>query len=230
MPPSAGRGPTRHRTLHTTTRFGRAAVAAVLLVLTVSATPAPGARALRTSDTSPASEPFRLGAIAAATLRPGPAPVADTPDLRIPVTPLTAGARSAAAAAAGTGATAVRTRETAPPKVVRAAARPAAMWAQLRRGLTVTGRATWYGATRGYADVAHVAMAGARYLPRGRSAPKARVCVDGRCAVLPVVDFCGCHVGSARARIVDLSAAALRRLGLDPSRGVYRVRVTLVTT
>jgi rare lipoprotein A (peptidoglycan hydrolase) len=104
------------------------------------------------------------------------------------------------------------------------------MWAQLRRGLTVTGRATWYGATRGYADVAHVAMAGARYLPRGRSAPRARVCVDGRCAVLPVVDFCGCHVGSGRPRIVDLSAGALRRLKLDPSRGVYNVRVTLVAS
>jgi hypothetical protein len=204
-------------------------VAAVLLALTLGATPAPGARALRTADSSPTDEPFLRGAIAAASLRLDAPAVADTPDLRIPVRPIAPGARpTTAAGASGAGTTAVRTRAAAAPRVVRAAARPAAMWAQLRRGLTVTGRATWYGATRGYGDIAHVAMAGARYLPRGRSAPRARVCVDGRCAVMPVVDFCGCHVGSGRARIVDLSAAAVRRLGLDPGRGVYNVRVTLV--
>jgi len=104
------------------------------------------------------------------------------------------------------------------------------MWSQLRRGLTVTGLATWYETTRGYADVPHVAMPGARYLPRGRTAPRARVCVDGRCIVVRVVDACGCSVGTQRARIVDLSATALRRLGLDPGRGVYRVRVTLAAS
>jgi rare lipoprotein A (peptidoglycan hydrolase) len=113
-------------------------------------------------------------------------------------------------------------------RAVRAAARPAAMWSQLRRGLAVTGRATWYGASRGYSGIPHVAMPGARYLARGRSAPRARVCVNGRCAVLPVVDACGCHVGTPGARIVDLSVAALQRLRLDPGKGVYRVRVTLV--
>lgn len=236
-------------------------MAAVLLVHTVSMTPAPGAPALPTRDTSPPGEPSRIAALAGASLRPVPPPATDAPDPALPDAPAgperaTAFERRTAArppvafaarppvcpAAPGEAAASPAPGEAAAPesadragaarpeRVVRAAARPAAMWAQLRRGLTVTGRATWYGATRGYLDVAHVAMAGARYLPRGRAAPKARVCVDGRCAVLPVVDFCGCHVGSPRARIVDLSAAALRRLGLDPSRGVYRVRVSLVAS
>ena len=111
---------------------------------------------------------------------------------------------------------------------VRAAARPAAMWTQLRRGLTVAGMATWYPGTRGYAGIAHVAMPGARYLTRGAGAPRARVCSAGRCTVVRVVDACACRVGSPNPRLVDLSAPALRLLGLDPRRGVYEVRVTLL--
>jgi rare lipoprotein A (peptidoglycan hydrolase) len=71
-------------------------------------------------------------------------------------------------------------------------------------------------------------MPGARFLARGSGTPRARVCADGRCTVVRVVDACGCHVGTSRARVVDLSAATLQRLGLDPARGVYRVRVTLL--
>ncbi len=116
------------------------------------------------------------------------------------------------------------------PTVVEAASRPAKLWAQLRRGLTVRGVASWYGGSRGYAGIAHVAMPGARFLVRGRAVPRARVCADGRCTVVRVVDACGCHVGTSRARLVDLSATTLQRLGLDPSRGVYRVRVTLLSS
>jgi hypothetical protein len=115
------------------------------------------------------------------------------------------------------------------PRVVRAAVRPARLWAQLRAGLTVTGSATWYFGTSGYAGVAHVAMPGARYLPRGRSAPRARICAGGRCTIVAVVDACGCRAGTRGARLVDVSVTTLRRLGLDPRRGVYQVRVTLVT-
>lgn len=197
-------------------------MAAVLLALTVSSTPAPGVSALQPPAVSSTGEALRLGAVAASDYIPGPTPAADAPDLRVPQP-----------APAATPAPTPRPAPTARPaaaKAVRAAARPAAMWAQLRRGLTVTGRATWYGATRGYAGVPHVAMPGARYLPRGRNAPRARVCVDGRCVIVLVVDACGCSVGTPRARIVDLSAAALERLRLDPGRGVYRVRVTLVTS
>jgi hypothetical protein len=45
-----------------------------------------------------------------------------------------------------------------------------------------------------------------------------------------VVDACGCHVGTSRARLVDLSATTLQRLRLDPWRGIYRVRVTLLSS
>jgi rare lipoprotein A (peptidoglycan hydrolase) len=71
-------------------------------------------------------------------------------------------------------------------------------------------------------------MPGASFLARAGVAPRARVCADGRCAIVRVVDACGCHVGTSSARLVDLSAATLDRLGLDASRGVYRVTVTLL--
>ncbi len=116
----------------------------------------------------------------------------------------------------------------APARVVQAASRPARLWAQLRDGLTVTGTATWYFATRGYGGVPHVAMPGARYLPRGETAPRARICAGGRCTVVSVVDACACGVGTRRPRLIDVSATALRQLGLDPRRGVYQVRVTLL--
>ena len=114
------------------------------------------------------------------------------------------------------------------PRVVSAAKRPARLWHQLRRGLTVKGRASWYYATRGYAGAATVAMPGARFLPRGRKAPRARVCAGGRCTIVRVVDWCGCYARTPRARVADLSLATLRRLHLDSSRGVYRVKVTLI--
>jgi hypothetical protein len=117
---------------------------------------------------------------------------------------------------------------SAPRAVVRAAERPARLWAQLRDGLTVSGVATWYPGTRGYARISHVAMPGARYLTRGRTAPRALICAGHRCTVVRVVDACACSVGTRRARVVDLSATALMRLGLDHRRGVYQVRVTLL--
>jgi rare lipoprotein A (peptidoglycan hydrolase) len=43
-----------------------------------------------------------------------------------------------------------------------------------------------------------------------------------------VVDACACFAGTRQARVVDLSATALLRLGLDRWRGVYQVRVTLL--
>lgn len=134
-------------------------------------------------------------------------------------------------ASAGPVASATATVETRParPPVVRAAARPARLWAQLRRGLTVSGVATWYWGSRGYAGVAHVAMPGARFLPRGKDGvPRARVCAAGRCVVVRVVDRCGCYARTPRARVADLSLGTLRRLRLDPGRGVYKVRVTLI--
>ena len=144
---------------------------------------------------------------------PEPAPAAVAPAAP------TAGSAPAAAAAP---------RASAPRAVVRAAGRPAALWAQLRDGLTVAGAATWYFGTRGYTGIPHVAMPGARDLTRGRTAPRAQVCAGDRCTVVQVVDACACFVGTRQARVVDLSAPALSRLGLDHRRGVYQVRVTLL--
>ena len=161
---------------------------------------------------------------------PGATPVVLGPPAPMPVptpaptrSPKPAAARSAAPAPTRTARPAVP-----PARAARAATQPDRLWAQLRRGLTVTGQATWYAGTRGYAGIAHVAMPGARYLVRGRSAPRARVCAGGRCTVVAVVDACACRAGTPRARVADLSVITLRRLGLDPRRGVYQVRVSLL--
>ena len=148
---------------------------------------------------------------------PEPTPAAPTPAAPTP-----------AALAPAALAAAPAPIKSPPRAVVRAAERPARLWAQLRDGLTVSGVATWYPGTRGYARISHVAMPGARYLTRGRTAPRALICAGHRCTVVRVVDACACSVGTRRARVVDLSATALMRLGLDHRRGVYQVRVTLL--
>ncbi len=166
----------------------------------VDPTPAPTPDPLAPVDPAPAPTP---DPVAPDAVVPSPAPVAPAPVPAAVQPPV---------------------RRT----VVRAASRPSRLWAQLRGGLTVRGAATWYQGTRGYAGIPHIAMPGARYLARGRAVPRARVCAGSRCIVVRVVDYCGCYVGTRRARVVDLSSMALRRLDLDPRRGVYRVRVTLL--
>jgi hypothetical protein len=236
-------------TLYTATRRWRAAVVVAALTIIVTSSPAPGVLAAeptlaRRTPAGPVSElPTALPptsqpaasppgmALDATSVVPIDVPpiVTQAPGLTIPLA--TGPATSPPARASPVGA---RVRPGVRPVVVRrspvrANARPFAMWAQLRRGLTITGAASWYPGSLGYAGIAHVAMPGARYLGRGQAAPRARVCVNGRCLVVPVVDACGCSVGSRRARVADLSVGALRRLGLDPARGVYRISVTLVS-
>lgn len=222
---------------------------AAALVLLVGSTPAHGTRAAAPpeptdlSPTPPAARPAdadaasresstrALGAVSATGQETLDAPPVELEPFDQPLVdlPVAAGATLASTPPTSTVRAAETTaRKKKPERIVSAARRPSAMWAQLRRGFTVTGLATWYGSTSGYTG-AHVAMAGARYVPAGRTAPRVRVCAAGRCAVLPVVDYCACRSATSRPRLVDLSAGALRRLGLDPSRGVYEVRVTLVS-
>jgi hypothetical protein len=229
-------------------------VAAALLALVASSFPAPGALA---GSPSPAHPPASVAAFSPAAATPV-ARLSDRRHLDLvealidgaDLDALTSEAQAVSAAAATDTPGAITLIAVPMPRepkaspapararakpvrasrpAVRAAARPAAMWTQLRRGLTVTGMATWYPGTSGYAGIAHVAMPGARYLPRGAGAPRAQVCSAGRCTVVRVVDACACRVGSPNPRLVDLSAPALRLLGLDPRRGVYEVRVTLLT-
>jgi len=231
-------------------------VVAALLTLIVNATPAPGVLAPlpALADSAPVEGILPDIDPSAPTLAPLPLTAAvalDSPELHdLPATPAEARALDAAASAvpvalATSGAPAppaaaapaapaaapaapAAAQPAAPRAAVRAATRPAKLWSQLRRGLTVRGAATWYFGTRGYAGIAHVAMPGARYLPRGANGPRARVCAGGRCITVRVVDACGCRAGTRKARVADLSVTTLRRLGLDPRRGVYQVRVTLV--
>ncbi len=227
---------------------------AALLTLIVNATPAPGVLAPlpALADSAPVEGILPDVDPSAPTLADLPLTTAVTlgsPDLHdLPATPAEARALDAAtseaqpvpatseapappAAApqpAPAAAQPAAAQPAAPRAAVRAATRPAKLWSQLRRGLTVRGAATWYFGTRGYAGIAHVAMPGARYLPRGANGPRARVCAGGRCITVRVVDACGCRAGTRKARVADLSVATLRRLGLDPRRGVYQVRVTLI--
>jgi hypothetical protein len=96
-------------------------------------------------------------------------------------------------------------------------------------GSQVSGRATWYCCSSGWRGQAVVALPGAlggHY----KSPPATRfvtVCAT-RCAVLPVVDYCGCLWGTPSQKVADLSPeawAAITDIGL--SRGVISVTVNL---
>lgn len=93
----------------------------------------------------------------------------------------------------------------------------------------VAGLATWYCCSRGYRGEAVLALPGAlggQYVPP----PATRtvtVCAD-RCAVLPVVDYCGCHWGTPAQRVADLSPEAWAAItDTDRSAGVVNVTVHL---
>ncbi len=89
------------------------------------------------------------------------------------------------------------------------------------------GTASWYGGSRGWHGVPHVALPSGRWT--GEIGAHAVVCVfaggRSRCATLPVVD---CLCGGIPGRIVDLSIEAVALLGLEPSRGIWRASVEVI--
>jgi hypothetical protein len=110
-------------------------------------------------------------------------------------------------------------KSTPAPKPVVVAAPPG--------GSSINGDATWYCCTIGYRGQAVVALPGAlggHYDP----APASRyvtVCAD-RCALLPVVDYCGCFWGTANQKVADLSPEAWAAVSDTAlSRGVIPVTV-----
>lgn len=94
-------------------------------------------------------------------------------------------------------------------------------------GTVVSGKATWYCCSRGWRGQAVVALPGA--LGGRFHGPPATwsvtVCAD-RCAVLPVVDYCGCSWGTANQKVADLSPEAWAAITDSAlSRGVLKVTV-----
>ena len=96
-------------------------------------------------------------------------------------------------------------------------------------GDSLTGLATWYCCSAGYRGQAVVALPGAlggHYDPPP-SSRTVTVCAD-RCAVLPVVDYCGCLWGTADQKIADLSPEAWAAVtSRSTSAGVVTVTVHL---
>jgi hypothetical protein len=91
----------------------------------------------------------------------------------------------------------------------------------------VSGPATWYDHTAGWAGQATVALPaalGGRY--DGTAHGLVTICAD-RCATLPVVDYCACPGG----RVADLSRAAWPLVTDEPyAAGVISVTVTSPAT
>jgi len=94
-------------------------------------------------------------------------------------------------------------------------------------GTVVSGKATWYCCSRGWRGQAVVALPGALggHYKAPPTAYFVTVCAD-RCAVLPVVDYCGCSWGTTSQKVADLSPEAWALVtDTARSRGVIRVTV-----
>jgi rare lipoprotein A (peptidoglycan hydrolase) len=83
---------------------------------------------------------------------------------------------------------------------------------------TIVGIASWY-ATGGPGIYA----AAGPPLRRGNWRGETVTVCAWRCVALQLADWCQC-LGT---RVLDLSIDTVRALGLDPSRGLYRVEVTV---
>jgi len=107
---------------------------------------------------------------------------------------------------------------------------------------TVTGKATWYDATknsawytRGDKPTLFYAAAGPalRDIKNFRWGKKPyRIIVEnlrnGKAIVAWVVDWCQCRGQSNNEKLVDLAPAAFEALGVPLGHGVQRVRVTVI--
>jgi hypothetical protein len=101
--------------------------------------------------------------------------------------------------------------------------RPKIVPPPVRSGNTVTGRATFYCCPLVYRGPSVVALPGA-FGGHYDAPPASRyvtICAD-RCARLPVVDYCGCHWGTASQKVADLSPEAWAAI-TDRDRWTYGV-------
>lgn len=94
-----------------------------------------------------------------------------------------------------------------------------------RAGDSVEGWASWYTAPGGVAM--HFCTWTLRHAS-GCGVIEVTSLDTGISVIVEVVDYCQCLTGTARERLVDLSLPVLRTLGLDPRRGLYRVRLSRV--
>ena len=72
----------------------------------------------------------------------------------------------------------------------------------------ITGRASSYDHTAGWEGRPTVALPAGEAAPSRTGAPATVVVCADRCAAIPVVDSCPCFVGTADARVANLSLSA----------------------
>ena len=107
---------------------------------------------------------------------------------------------------------------------------------------TVTGKATWYDATKNNAWYTRSDKPTLFYAAAGPALRKIRdfkwgkkpyrIIVEnlknGKAIVAWVVDWCQCRGQTGNEKLVDLSPAAFEALGVTLGRGVQQVRVTVL--
>ncbi len=92
---------------------------------------------------------------------------------------------------------------------------------------SISGKATWYCCSLGWRGQAVVALPGALggHYYAAPASHFVTICAD-RCAVLPIVDFCGCYWGTANQKVADLSPEAWAAItDSSRSRGVLNVTI-----
>lgn len=90
---------------------------------------------------------------------------------------------------------------------------------EVAESVALRGQATWYRWREGEAAAGPALREALGPSWRGRTV---KVCVEAACVSVRLTDFCQCHKGTDRERVIDLDRDSFARLA-PPSRGVIEV-------